>query len=133
MVVASASGFPDSPPPNQRGPGVIPTPCSLAIRGVTWQSRLSGRPSSSPRPAHSARDRPPPRARAAPIQVPLVKVGPGNNISIPPATNQEISTTEIDEALLEGDADGGGDDDEGSGGGGVTRAIGGGHAGASVG
>ena len=66
-------------------------------------------------------------ARAAPIQVPLVKVGPANNVSIPPATNQEISTTEIDEALLEGDADGGGDEDDESGGAVVNRSISHGH------
>ena len=63
-------------------------------------------------------------ARAAPSQVPLTKVGPANNVQVPPATNQSGATaTEIDSALMDGDADGGGDGGGDSGGAVVNRSI----------
>ncbi len=70
--------------------------------------------------------------RAAPSQVPLVNAGPGNNVVVPPATNQSGATaTELDSALVGGDADGGGDDDEDSGGAVVNRSVAHGHGAAA--
>jgi hypothetical protein len=62
-------------------------------------------------------------AKGAPAQVPLTNAGPANNVQIPPTTDTGVSQTELDSALLGGDADNGGDGGDDSGGAVVNRSV----------